>query len=485
MSDYDGTVIFKEWLPDLPELNNPGLLEALNVLPLNGAYASYAPLSGSGTANAFSGTACGAFMSRWGTGTAVYASVDAVSTNRLLKHNGSSWITSSAARSPLGTLHTSFEQYGNLILATDGANGLSAVTVSSATTFNAVSVGASPQFVGVIGQFVVVGNFPNTDTSNSASIRWSAIDNPLSFPVPNSATAIATQAGENFFQPERGPVTGISGGDQFGLVFQQGAVNRLTYVGGSVVFQIDPVDEQRGAYFPNSIVRVSSLTYFMAKSGFFVTDGVTIKELSRDKISSAFISEVVFTNPHRVCGAYDGKRNLIYWSYAISGASNQMQNRMIIYEPASDRFTRANDSVSSIFTSREGSMGGLIDTFDGPPMGIMSGGTLGSFSGTPGTAIFTTGETEPNPGGFADLQGIKPLVDVTVNAVTAAMGTRNDRKSAVTFTSESTANSRSGFCNFRDKGGVASRYHRARLTVAGTFNAAQGLEYEAAPSGFT
>jgi hypothetical protein len=79
------------------------------------------------------------------------------------------------------------------------------------------------------------------------------------------------------------------------------------------------------------------------------------------------------------------------------------------------------------------------------------------------------------------MQGIKPLVDVTLNAVTVAIGTRNDRSSSVSYTSETTANSRSGFANFRSE----ARYHRARLTITGTFNAAQGLEYEAVPSGYT
>lgn len=483
MSEYDGTIVFKEWLPDLPALNNPGLTEALNVVPINGTYESYRPLNGTGTDNALAGTVNGAFMSRWGTGTVIYASVDvaAASTNHIYRQlgGGGGWVTTGPLRTPTGPLHTSFAQYDNIVFATDIVNGLSASTIGAAS-FNAVTIGTAPHHVGVVGQFLVVGNFPNTSTSNAASIRWSAIDNPLSFPDPGSATAIAAQAGDQFFQPERGPVTAISGGDQFGLVFQQGAVNRMTYVGGNTVFQFDTVDAQRGAYFPGSVVKVGDLTYFMAKSGFFVTDGVGVKEISRDKISSTFVSEIVVTNPGRVCGAYDGKRNLIYWAYATSGASAQMQNRLIIYEPASDRFTRASDAVSSIFTSREGLMG-LVDTFDGPPMGFMTGGTLGSFSGAPGVATITTGEMEPNPGGYAESFGIKPLVDATLNAVTIAMGTRNDQQATPTFTAEQTANSRSGVANFR----TSARYHRARLTLSGTFNAAQGLHYQAEAAGYT
>lgn len=482
MSDYDGTILFKHWLPDQPALNNPGLTRAINAIPLNGTYECYRPLSGTGTDNALAGTINGAFMSRWGTGTVVYASVDvaAASTNHIYRNGGSGWVTTGPLRTPTGPLHTSFAQYDNIVFATDLVNGLSASTIGAAS-FNAVSMGAAPHHVGVVGQFLVVGNFPNTSTSNAASIRWSAIDNPLSFPDPGSATAIAAQAGDQFFQPERGPVTAISGGDQFGLVFQQGAVNRMTYVGGNTVFQFDTVDAQRGAYFPNSVVKVGSLTYFMAKSGFFVTDGVSVKEISRDKISSTFIANVRLTEPDRVRGAYDGKRNLIYWSYQQSDGIEEMQDNVIIYEPSSERFTEAEDLVSSIFTSREGSMGGLVSTFDGPPMGFMAGGTLGSFSGTPGTATFTTGEIEPNPGGYTEEFGIKPLVDASLNSVIISMGTRNTLQDAVSNSASITANSRSGFANFRS----AARYHRITLFIAGTFNAAQGVEYQANAAGYT
>src|SRR6185295_3648444 len=41
-------ILFKEFLPDQPDLNNPGLLEALNCLPVDRAFKSYAPLSGTG-----------------------------------------------------------------------------------------------------------------------------------------------------------------------------------------------------------------------------------------------------------------------------------------------------------------------------------------------------------------------------------------------------------------------------------------------------
>ena len=37
--------LFGEWLPDLPDLDNPGLTEANNVIPSDGGYKPFRPLT--------------------------------------------------------------------------------------------------------------------------------------------------------------------------------------------------------------------------------------------------------------------------------------------------------------------------------------------------------------------------------------------------------------------------------------------------------
>ena len=46
----DGKVMFSEWLPDQPVTDNAGVTEALNVLPIDGYYAPYRPIAGTGDA---------------------------------------------------------------------------------------------------------------------------------------------------------------------------------------------------------------------------------------------------------------------------------------------------------------------------------------------------------------------------------------------------------------------------------------------------
>jgi hypothetical protein len=101
---------------------------------------------------------------------------------------------------------------------------------------------------------------------------------------------------------------------------------------------------------------------------------------------------------------------------------------------------------------------------------VYVGGALGRFAGTPGTAILETGDVEVNTGGKAFVSGVKPKIDTT--SVTIAIGARDDLASSVTYTSETAPHSRTGFADFRS----VAKYHRARLTATGTFNAAQGVD---------
>lgn len=110
---------------------------------------------------------------------------------------------------------------------------------------------------------------------------------------------------------------------------------------------------------------------------------------------------------------------------------------------------------------------------------IYVGGTLGRIVGTPGTAIIETGEVEGTTGKNSFVSGVKPLVDATTGAVTVAVGYRSDLQSSPTYTSETSANSRTGFCDFRN----VAKYQRVRVTYTATFNAAQGIEHRAFPSG--
>ena len=65
--------------------------------------------------------------------------------------------------------------------------------------------------------------------------------------------------------------------------------------------------------------------------------------------------------------------------------------------------------------------------------------------------------------------------------LTVEVGSRNSLGSAVTYSAARSPNARTGFVDLRSE----ARYHRARVTIAGAFDSALGIEYQAVSSGAT
>lgn len=473
MSEYDGTILFKEWLPDQPELNNPGLLEAQNVLPIDAHYQSFATLATSGAGTALASRPNGAFAFNSAGGQEHYVGTE----NNLFRYTAAgAWVTvGSVALGTSSNNYWRFVQYEANVYFTNYSDNPRYVAVGTSTTTTALVGAPKARQIGRIGQFIVLGD--TVDTANGAVVyraQWSGIDQPTSWPAANSATAVAQQAGEQYFDPVGRAITSIVSGDQWGLFFQESIITRATYVGGSTVFQFDQISHNVGALYPNAVVPYGNLVFFIASSGFYLTDGVAVKPIGVGVVDKYFLARVSPTYPERVYGALDHARKLIYWNFPLVASGTGQPTDLIIYNIERNRFSRATLTCESLTTGTPTLLGDQMVAFS-------AGHIRSSFTGAPGTAVVTTGEMEPNPAGFASYQGVKPLVDVTLNAVTVAMGTRNNRTDAVTYSSETTANSRTGFANFRTE----AKYHRMRLTIAGTFNAAQGAEYQAEAGGYT
>jgi hypothetical protein len=396
------------------------------------------------------------------------------------------WSAASATFSSAAAMD--FTQIDDLIVATDISTGPMYKTAGSVSNFASLSGPGAATHVGVINQFLVFGRFANTGTTSDRQIKWSAIGDPTNWPTPGSDTAIATQAGTQFFDWSHGQVTGIISGDQHGIIFQNYATHRMTYVGPPAVFQFDMVDEHHGAFFDYGSIRIGMLTYFISREGFFVTDGVSVKNISDRKIwrtfqnSSSGNQYSIYT--HRLKVAADLDKQIIYWSYISSANLTAIPDQMIIYNYREDRWSHAAQSAQFIFGVDKlldpGLVGGLASLYPGAPFG-MSGEKLGTFSGTAGTATIITGEVEPNPGGCAYINGVKPVIASSGTAPTIGVqvGSRDDQSASVSYAGTVIPTSRTGFADFR----ADNRYHRARLFIAGNFDKAQGIEVDATATG--
>lgn len=470
-----GRIYFKEWLPDLPALDNPGLTEAKNVIPVEGVYKNFkGGPAGFPVQTTLNSEVRGAYfnMVSYGENTVTY--IDYLGDQSRLYVNGSD---KSASTYNCTSASWQFSQYENIIFASNGVDLLQQFTVGAAA-YSAISAAPMARAMGVVGQFLVLGDLGSTERNY---IQWSGIDNPTSFPTPNSSTAIAQQSGKEELPAEHGPVTGISGGDQFGVVFQDRGITRFTYVGGNVVFQFDDIDAGRGCAYRNSIVRVGGVVYFIANDGFYATDGTQVIPIGRNKVDRYFLSSMELNvtgrdAKERVYGALDQGNRCIYWGFPNQSSSGT-PNEILIYNYEEKRWARAELTHTALFTF--GPVPSPPNSFS-PIVYFTTANSWNFFSGPPLDAVIATGEISQPAGDFQRVSGIRPLIQgATANAVTVALGTRNDQQATPTYTSETTANSRTGFADFRSE----ARYHRARLTITGTFNSAQGIEYMAVPSG--
>ncbi len=93
------------------------------------------------------------------------------------------------------------------------------------------------------------------------------------------------------------------------------------------------------------------------------------------------------------------------------------------------------------------------------------------------TAILTTGAPNINPGGRAVVTDIRPIVNGGTYSV--RVGTQDVPSDAVSYSSATVVNSRSGMANFLAEG----RYHRTELTITGGFTTAVGADVIFSESG--
>lgn len=475
------TIVFKEWMPDQPELNSGALIEAKNVIPKDGGYVPFQPIL-QNTLNYATSPANPVLGAIWARD-AGYAELYVGSQTSLSVYKGSAWTNVSASTYNVATAanHWDFAQYDNLVIATIEEHRAQARTIQSSSNFTVLSTSGEAPYagvVGVIGQFVVLGNTRQTTAaSTDIDVRWSAIAQPRNWPTVDSATATATQSGQQFLNQTDGFVTGIVGTDQFGLVFQQDAITRMTYAGPPVVFQFDKISDQYGCTNPNSIVSMGGKYYFVSRSGICVTDGVSVTNISDERVSKWIADNVYYLFNASVYGAADPVRNIIMWGFPSRVSSGTPATIILIYNYVENRFSWAEQTHRCMLEYGDFNVPdwGRITAFD-------STERVGFFAATAGSAVLTTSDYELNEGGRTWVSGVKPNVEAsTTPSMGMRIGYRDSLATAPSYTSTTGPTTRTGFADFR----VDAKYVRAELNITGDFEKVTGLVVNGGPSSST
>lgn len=492
-----------EYLPDMPDYENPGSSVVTNVYPRTPT--SYGAISGPSVYS-------DALAARAQGGMAVFDQSSNVhlfagdATKLYTISSGTSWsdVSRVSGYSCPGEGQWNFEYGENQVFATDYADAIQEYTFGSSTAFADLSVAApKAKYIAFVKDFLVVA-YTNEATWGEQPHRvwWAALGNPASWPTPGSTAAAQAQSGYNDILGQQGKIMGLVGnlGNADAAIFFEHAVWRMIYAGPPSVFNFYPAEGVRGCPAPNSIVRYGSMCYYLGEDGFYVFDGLTSHPIGSNKVDKAFYSDVDKTYLSRITGVADPKNKLIWFAYPGDGNVNGNPNKAFLFNwdigrwslvtgitlETIKRYMTIGYTLDELYTI----LGYLLDDVPASlDSSIWSGGEeiLGTFdtnhklnflTGATLSPTVQTSEVQPFSGVRAKITNARAIVDGGTPSV--SMGVRERQVDTVSYTSAIAMNSL-GTSPVRTSG----RYVRAQVTLpaGSSFTNITGVEITAIPAG--
>lgn len=505
---------FGEYKPDLPPLLNDGLTRAEGMLPQDRGYAQI-PQAATTTSTQLNARPQGMFSAR--DPSAVGTTYLYVGTStKLYELTASSWTdVSGAVYTTAGTDVWSFAQWGDQVMATNFADAVQVITIGGGAFADLGGTPPKARYVATVDNFAVLANILDGVNYYPQRIAWSdQNDNTTWTPTTTN------QAGTFDFRNNGGWIQGIVGGDA-GIIFQEFAITRMTYVGPPKNFQFDTLEQERGAFAAGSIIPIGDNIAYLSQSGFFVFDGRRSIPIGDGKIDNSFFAEsgpLAFDRNYinRISGAIYPNEQIVCWSYPSVNASPVGVSDVILfynYSPGAltrwsvlrTNTTDANPGVTNVNNygiaspiSQGYTLDGLdavstnIDSLPSPPPDdisldspvwagqqklfgyITEGLDLALFnSGNYYEAFIETGEYQLNPPNRTSISLIRPFIDAVggTTIIQVALSGRDTEQVTASFSNTTTINS-SGFANLRSN----SRFHRAFVKIQNGFTHAEGLD---------
>lgn len=488
-------IAFSEYAPDLTSLNNPGSASIQNCIPLGEGYESF-PTAQAYSSNGLTARCQGAYCTRDFDGNIFHFAGDAT---KLYKLTGLAWGDISGATYTTGADERwSFMQYGNLVVATNFNDAPQSFLMGTSSVFGNLA-GSPPKgrYCAQIKNFGFLANLENYPTR----IQRSAL-NDLEDWTPD----VDTGAGYVDLNPEYGQITQIVGGE-FGIVFQERAITKLTYVGSPEWFQVDVIETGRGTQAPGSVCKIGNVIYYFGTDGFYALTGAGSIPIGENKVDKTFLADLDADYVHRMSSAADPKKSIVYFGAPSVQSSDGSNYRIWPYNYSVNRWTRNTPLPSGGFdVLHQAFSGGLTledldsisSSIDDLPYSLDSslwtGGNinlacfdssnnkLSFFNGEPGAvtatyALLDTKAFQPNPGHRTAVLELRPNVsfdDATEPdyALTVFTGDTGFRDSDLGDVVIDLAPNSQGYFKTR----LNSNIYKFRLAMYGQFSYATGIE---------
>lgn len=468
-------ITFGEWTPDQPGITN-GLKRAENVYSKQtgyGALPTVVDYSASASENLNNVVAAKTTLGA----TLVFAGGD----TKLFKLDSGDLSLDDVSKS--GGYSTAidnrwrFTQFGNVVIGANGSNKLQGFNVNSSSLFADLAADAPvAKYVTVVRDFVVSGNV-QSDYPNR--VQWSALGDESSW------TASATTQADYQDIPDGGTVVGVTGGE-FGLVFMDRAIHRMSYVGSPLVFQFDNISRNLGCYEQNSIIQYGGTSFFLGDDGFYACDGQNVVPIGNEKVNRYFFDNVDEGTLYLMSAAVDPAKKLIIWAYASNNSATV--DSLLIYNFQTQRWTSGTTTVDRISSTSTpavtlegmdsyGTLDTIMTSFDSRlwlggklQLAGVNGAKIVTFTGANATAYLETGDIEV-PGSTSAITMVKPIVDD--GSASVAIESRRLLNQTVTFGTQTAADVENRV-SIRSVG----RYHRLQLTPTGSWTSAVGADID-------
>jgi hypothetical protein len=372
-----------------------------------------------------------------------------------------------------------FTQFGDVVIAANGAEKLQAWVIGSSTLFADLAAAAPvASFVTVVRDFVVGANI----SSYPSRVQWSDINDETNW------TSGPTSQSDYQDIPDGGNIRGITGGE-FGLVLLDQSIVRMSYIGAPLFFQFDTISRTLGCYESGSIAQYGPMTFFLSDDGFYMCDGQSVKPIGAEKIDRWFFDDADPANITKMSAAIDPIRKIVAWCYP----NTRTGKTILIYNWQVQKWTYADTTADYIASAGTASvtLEGLdaystsIDALDiSLDSRIWVGGkfifagTTGAkvvtFTGDPSSAVLETGDFAAGVNSIVRLA--RPQVDN--GSATVAVASRDLLSDTVNFGTASAADS-DNRVSLRSFG----KYHRLRVVPTGNWTTVVGVDVDTIQSG--
>ena len=399
----------------------------------------------------------------------------------------STW--SNVSTTTYGTANTSrwrFAQQGNVTLAVNGANTMSASTGSNFTVLPSAPVAA---LVEVVNQFVLVAN----TLASQQTWQCSALGDYTSW-----ANSIATQAVSGTLTSSPGPITGLRRFGDSVIAFKKNSMYFGTYVGAPTVWNFIQIPGEAGAMSQEAIVNIGTpenpKLIFMGNEDFYVFDGSRPVPIGTNRLKVKVFGELLQSRYYACTALHDKVKSLVYFYYPV--ADSIFPDHCAVYNYRTDRWGLDDRQIEATTEYVSGSvtydtLGGSYATYDALPSIPYDLAFLNASQAQP--AIFSTdhkpytltgaaASTSITTGDYGDddrfitVRRIRPRF---LTAPTSASLTNYYRNSiGDSLTTDSASALISGKFDFlRD-----ARWHRFKMDMVGDWEMS-GFSYDAEDSG--